>query len=237
MQTDQNPRTGGVLLLLCAASATVLMAACSPPSPTGWAGYAEGEYIYLSAPVSGRLQKLSVQAGDAVKQGTSLFTLDGQTERDALASAQAQRDAAQAQAANLQTGKRPDEVAQIQAQLAQARTQAALAQSNAARMDALVQQAAVSRNDADAARTNARASSDRVAELEAALRTANLPARGPERRAAEAQTRVAESALAQQQWRLDQTAQSAPADARVADTFFRVGEWVSASQPVYRRPT
>ena len=215
-----------------ACAAAMLLAGCSPAAPTGWSGYAEGDYVYVASPVAGRLRALSVRAGDAVVQGAPLFTLDDDPERDALDAAQAQRDAAAAQSANLQTGKRPDEVAQVQAQLEQARAQAALARSEAARMAVLVAQAAVSRSEADTARTTAAAADQRVSELEAALRSAREPARAQERAAAEAQTRAAEGALAQQRWRLAQLAPTAPADAQVADTLFRVGEWVAAGQPV-----
>lgn len=211
---------------------SVGLTACSPPAPDGWAGYAEGDYVYVAAPVAGRLQRLAVRAGDAVAQGAPLFALDDASERDALQTAEAQRDAAAAQSANLQTGKRPDEIAQVQAQLAQARAQAALARTDAARMAALVAQAAVSRTEADTARTASAAADQRVTELEAALRTARQPAREQERAAAEAQTRAADGALAQQRWRLGQTAQTAPAAAQVADTLFREGEWVAAGQPV-----
>ena len=151
-----------------ACAAAMLLAGCSPAAPTGWSGYAEGDYVYVASPVAGRLRALSVRAGDAVVQGAPLFTLDDDPERDALDAAQAQRDAAAAQSANLQTGKRPDEVAQVQAQLAQARAQAALARSEAARMAVLVAQAAVSRSEADTARTTAAAADQRVSELEAA---------------------------------------------------------------------
>ena len=186
----------------------------------------------VAAPVAGRLQQLAVAAGEQVQGGAPLFTLDGQTERDATQTAEAQLAAAQAQAANLQTGRRPDEIAQIEAQLSQARAQAQLTQTDAARKAALAAQAAVSRMEADAARTAADQARQRVAELEAALRTARQPARAQERAAAQAQAQAAESSLAQQRWRLGQTAQSAPVDAQVADVFYRVGEWVGAGQPV-----
>ncbi len=208
------------------------VAGCQPAPPAAWSGYAEGDYVYVAAPVAGRLQRLDVAAGDQVRAGAPLFALDGQTERDAADTAQAQLAAAQAQAANLQTGRRPDEVAQIEAQLAQARAQAALNQTDAARKAALGAEAAVSRMEADAARTAAAQSRQRVAELEAALRTAREPARVQERAAAQAQAEAAAGTLAQQRWRLAQTAQSAPADAEVADTYYRVGEWVAAGQPV-----
>ncbi|TXK32825.1 HlyD family efflux transporter periplasmic adaptor subunit [Ottowia sp. GY511] len=231
-----RPRTGrsanrrrlaGVLL-----AATAVLAACTEPVGDGWSGYAEGDYVYVAAPVAGRLTRLAVRAGDDVAQGAPLFALDEAPERDALQAAEAQRDAAVAQSANLQTGKRPDEVAQVQAQLAQARAQATLARTDSARKASLVTQAAVSRSEADAARTAAAAADQRVTELEAALRTARQPARAQERAAAEAQARAADGALAQQRWRLDQMAQAAPASGQVADTLFREGEWVAAGQPV-----
>lgn len=214
--------------LLAAAALT----ACSEPPATGWSGYAEGDYVYIAAPVAGRLQQLSVRAGDAVAAGAPLFALDGQPERDAAAAAQAQLEAAQAQSANLQSGRRPDEIAQIEAQLAQAQAQAALTQADAARKQALLVSAAVSRSEADAARTAADQARQRVAELQAALRTARQPARVQERAAASAQARAAESTLAQQQWRVGQTTQPAPAAGQITDTFFRPGEWVGAGQPV-----
>lgn len=208
------------------------LSACQPAPSAGWSGYAEGDYVYVASPVAGRLQRLAVQAGEQVAAGAPLYALDGQNERDAAAAAQAQLAAAQAQAANLQTGRRPDEIAQVQAQLDQARAQAALAESDWRRKQPLVGAGAVARTEADAARTAAEQARQRVAELQAALRSAREPARAQERAAAQAQARAAESALAQQQWRLGQAAQAAPVAARVADTFFRQGEWVPAGQPV-----
>ena len=50
--------------------------------------------------------------------------------------------------------------------------------------------------------------------------------------AARAEVQAARDALAQAQWRLDQKAQSAPADALVVDTLYRPGEYVAAGAPV-----
>jgi HlyD family secretion protein len=121
---------GGSLALLA-------LAACGPAPQPGWSGYAEGDYVYVAAPLAGRLDQLAVQAGDAVKAGAALFTLDDEVERAAQAQASAQLDAARAQAANVQTGRRPQEIAVIRAQLAQAQAQAALAQQELARRQTL----------------------------------------------------------------------------------------------------
>ena len=218
----------------CSAAALVLMllTGCQKAPDGTWTGYAEGDYVYVSAPVAGRLTQLPVVGGDTVARGAALFALDATPEAQARDQAQAQLEAAHAQSANLQTGRRPDEIAEIEAQIAQARVQADLAQRDWARKQPLEGQGAVSRQEADAARSALDQSRKRVQELEAALRLARQPARVAERAAAEAQARAASAALAQQQWRVGETTQAAPAAGLVHDTYFRPGEWVPAGQAV-----
>jgi HlyD family secretion protein len=107
-----------------------------------------------------------------------------------------------------------------------------LATSELARVQQLVQQNFLSHSKLDDARAAADQSQARVAELSAALRVARLPARIDERAAADALALAARSALAQTQWREQQKQQTAPVEAQVAETYFRVGEWVNAGQPV-----
>jgi HlyD family secretion protein len=84
----------------------------------------------------------------------------------------------------------------------------------------------------DDASLQARTARERVAELEAALKTAHLPAREDERTAARALAAAAQSGQAQTDWQLRQSAQRAPAAGLVTDVFYRPGEWVGAGQPV-----
>jgi HlyD family secretion protein len=71
-----------------------------------------------------------------------------------------------------------------------------------------------------------------VRELSSAVQVAQLPARADERAAADAQVEAARQVLKQSVWRQQQKEQAAPADAQVADTFFRPGEFIAAGQPV-----
>ena len=217
------------LAALCLAAS---LGACSRPSPTLWSGYVEGDYVYVAAPIAGALAELPVRRGQDVALDAPLFVLDSAAERAAREEAQARERSARAQVANADKGRRGEEIAVTQAQLAQARAQAALAASELARTRSLVEQRFVSPSQLDDAQATERQARARVTELEAALRVARLPSRVDERSAAEALAEAASSALAQQQWREAQKAQRAPAAARVADTFFRVGEWVPAGQPV-----
>ncbi len=221
--------------LLPAALATVLAAlldACHAPADPGWSGYVEGDYVYVAAPVSGQLQSLAVRAGDTVAAGAALFALDAAPEQAARAEAEARVRAAEAQAANAAKGRREDEIEVIRAQLAQARAQAERADAEWRRQQALVAQDFVSRSRLDDAATARQQARDRVAELEAGLRVARLPARSDERASAEAQVEAAREARRQQAWREQQAVQSAPVAGLVSDTFWRVGEYVPAGQPV-----
>ncbi|MBP7913711.1 MAG: HlyD family efflux transporter periplasmic adaptor subunit [Vitreoscilla sp.] len=210
----------------------ILLAGCHAPASTGWSGYAEGEDIYIAAPVAGRLARLSVQAGQTVADGAPLFALEATTELAARAEADARVLAAQAQAANTTKGRRADEVSVTQAQLAQARAQAERADADLKRQQALVAQEFISRSRLDDAATALAQAKARVSELEAAVRVAGLPARADERASAEAQAEAARQAQRQLQWREQETQQAAPTAGVVRDTFWRVGEYVPAGQPV-----
>ncbi|HEX6361662.1 MAG TPA: HlyD family secretion protein, partial [Albitalea sp.] len=69
-------------------------------------------------------------------------------------------------------------------------------------------------------------------EAAARLAAAEAQAREDERQAAQAAADASRQALRQTDWRMQQKALTAPADALVADTFFRPGEWVQPGQPV-----
>lgn len=212
--------------------AVVVLGACTQKPTPGWSGYAEGDYIYVAVPVAGTLMALAVQAGDGVARGALLFRLDDESERAARDEARARLQSAQAQAANTGTGRRADEIAVTEAQLAQARAQADLAARELARSQQLAEQGFISRARLDDGRSAVVQANARVAELTAALRVARLPARSDERRAAEALADAANEAVRQSEWREQQRQAVAPAAGQVADTFFRPGEFVPAGQPV-----
>jgi HlyD family secretion protein len=217
-------------LALCLAALAV--AGCQPQKSGGWAGYAEGDYVYVASPVAGTLQTLAVRAGQQVPAGAPLFALDADPEQAARAEAEARVRAAQAQADDAAKGRRQEEIAVVRAQLAQAREQAARAETEWRRQQALVAQEFVSQSRLDDAATARAQARDRVAELEASLKVAMLPARIDARASAAAQVDAAREAQRQQAWRVQQTRQSAPAAGEVSDTFWRVGEYVPAGQPV-----
>jgi HlyD family secretion protein len=210
----------------------VLLAACGDKPPTGWTGYAEGEPVYIAPAVAGRLTTLAVRSGEAVAAGQALFELDATPELAADAEAQARAQSARAQALNADKGRRTPELAVTRAQADQARAAERLAGIDLTRQQALLAQGFVAKSRVDDAATALAQARARVAELDAALQVAQLPAREDERSAARALADAAQSGRAQTAWRVEQKRQSAPMPARVQDIFLRPGEWVAAGQPV-----
>jgi HlyD family secretion protein len=195
-------------------------------------GYIEAESVRLAAPVAGRLVELAVERGDAVKVGQPLFVLEQDSERAAVDEAAAKLSQAKAQAANLATGKRPDELAVIEAELRAAEVAARQSAADLQRQSDLAQQGFIAASGLDAIRARRDADRARVAELTAQLRAARLAARQAERSAAVAGAAAAEAQLAQRRWTLAQKRVVAPVAARVEDRYYRVGEWVAAGSPV-----
>ncbi|HEV2456241.1 MAG TPA: efflux RND transporter periplasmic adaptor subunit [Verrucomicrobiae bacterium] len=60
------------------------LAGCSRDAGDAFQGYVEGEYVYISSPLSGALTNLAVARGDQVKTGQLLFCLERGSEADAL---------------------------------------------------------------------------------------------------------------------------------------------------------
>lgn len=211
--------------------ASLAVAGCDRGSET-FTGYVEGDFARPAPIASGRLQSLAVQRGDRVKAGAVLYALDDERERAARDLAAAQLAQSRATLANLLVGKRPEEIDEIRAQKKQADARLTLAEATLKRQRELVLTNVVSKQRLDDALAEERAARAQVRQLTAALTVAALPARKNEILAAEAQVSAAEAELRQAQWQLDQRRVTAAADARVEDSFFRVGEFVPAAVPV-----
>nr|WP_198343512.1 HlyD family efflux transporter periplasmic adaptor subunit [Burkholderia ubonensis] len=215
-------------------AAGIALAACGRRADerATYQGYVEGEFVYLSSSQSGTLTQLAVQRGQSVAANTPAFALEAVDETAALRQAQHQLAAAQAQLADLRTGKRPPEVNVTKAQLAQAVAQAGKAADQLARDERQYQAGGISAQQLDDSRTAARTSAAQVRELRSQVDVARLPGRSQQIAAQAAQVDAAQATVAVAQWKLDQKRVAAPAAGRVYDTLYRLGEWVQAGSPV-----
>jgi len=178
------------------------------------------------------LEQLNVQRGAQVKAGDELFVLESGNEAAMRREVEERLRNAEAQLANLKKGRRPTEIAAVQAQLAQAESALALSETQLKRTGQLVAQNFIAKERFDEARAARDRDSARVAQLKADLATARLAARPDEIKAAEAAVASAKATLEQAAWRLDQKSATALVAGLVADTFFVKGEWVGAGVPV-----
>lgn len=209
-----------------------LLTACTEQPAEYFPGYAEAEYVRLASPIAGTLVRLHVQRGDKVEQNAPAFVLEQESERAARMEAASRLQRAQAQLANLKKGRRPDEVAAVQAQLTQAQAALQLSSSNLARQQQLVADKFIAPSSLDEARSAAARDQARVNELKAQLRVARLGARSDEIDAAQQELKAAEAQLAQADWKLAQKTQRMPAGGDVVDVLYREGEFVPAGTPV-----
>jgi HlyD family secretion protein len=205
---------------------------CHQAENLSWAGYTVGDFIWVASPLGGRLDRVAVSAGNQVKPGDLLFQLDLESERASKDEAQARLDNALYASLNLNKGRRDDEIAVIQAQLQQALAQDELAQSVWRRQQKSYPIGGASKAEFEEAESRATQSQERVHELQASLRVAQLPARPDEIEASKATVQALRKGLSQAQWALDQKSQSARVSALVYELYYRVGEFVAAGQPV-----
>ena len=219
-------RSVAVLIALAALSG------CAKEQSDAYPGYAEAEYVRLTAPIAGTLTKLHLRRGDTVQANAPAFVLEQASEIAARAEAQSRIERAQAQLADLRKGKRPDELAAVRAQLSQATAALALATADYNRDQKLVADKFISPARLDATRSAMQQSQAKVDELSAQLRVAQVGARPDEIAAAEKDVSAAQAQLSQAEWRVDQKTQSTPVAGFVSDVLYREGEFVPAGSPV-----
>jgi HlyD family secretion protein len=210
-----------------------LLVGCTSEDQDRLQGYVEGEFVYIASPFPGALESLHVQRGKQVTVGAPLFSLDNTSEKSARD--EAERKLAQARATweDAKKGKRPSEIDALHAQLKQVRAASTLAEREFRRQEGLLGvPGATVELDLDRARSTRDQTRQRVAELGAELRTAQLGSRSDQVIAAEAEVRAREAALAKAEWEWSQKRQQAPKAGLVFDTLYREGEWVAAGRPV-----
>lgn len=210
----------------------LVLTACGDAGEAQFVGYVEADFVRPAPVASGRLVTLAVKRGNRVAPGDLLFALDDTREAAAVAEAEAALAQASARLADLKLGRRPEEIELIRAQLAQAEARRDLAKLTFERQKTLLDQKVVSVERRDVAEAEYRAARAQVAELQASLKVAELPARADEIAAAAAAEEAARARLAEAQWHLAERKVTAPSLARVEETFFEPGDFVPAAGPV-----
>lgn len=222
----------GPLNATMAAATIFLIVGCGQTNGQRVQGYVEGEFVYVAAPLAGKLEFLYVRRGTQVTAGDPLFALENISEKAARDEAERRLVQARAKWEDAKKGKRPTEIAALEAQIKQAQAALTLAEREWERLQKLVPTVAATAEERDRTRSRREQDHARVLQLEADLKTARLGARSDEVAAAEAEVRAREAALVQAEWNLAQKRQATAQTGLVFDTLYREGEWVAAGRPV-----
>jgi HlyD family secretion protein len=212
--------------------ARLLSACAAVAAGPAVAGYVEGEYVLLAPPDVAQVLEIPVRRGDRSAKGAAVARLETTDLELAAADARERARQAEAELANLHRGKRPEEIAALEAALNSAEAQARDGERSYIRRLELVARGAASQAELDQAQTGRDVAAAKVRELQANLTVARLPARIDEIAAAEHRAASAAAAAAQAAWRLSKRTLLAPADGRVADVLRRAGETAGPAAPV-----
>jgi HlyD family secretion protein len=220
------------LCILAGGLTLLALAGCGQKPPASFQGYIEGEFVYVGGPLGGQLTNLAVRRGAEVGAGQLLFELEAASEAAVEREAADRLAQAGSRLEDLRKGRRPSEIASIEAQLKSAQASLELSTLEWERQKKLKEGDVISSQEWDTARTRRETDQARVLSLQADLDTARLGARADQIKAAEEEVQAAKASLAKAQWARSQKRQAAPARARVHDTLYREGEYVTAGNPV-----
>jgi HlyD family secretion protein len=211
--------------------AAQLFSACAPAAPLA-VGYVEGDYVLLAPTEVAKVETVAVKRGDRVEPGKPVATLEDDDAEIAVAQAEAGLAEAKAKLADLQVGKRPEEIDVLQAEVRSADAQADEARRVLARTQDLAKRGIATQAQLDEANTTLEVAEARIGQAKANLNVARLPARPETIKAAESQVSQAQAALEQARWRLSKRTLQAPSPGRVDDVIRNPGDTAGPTAPV-----
>jgi HlyD family secretion protein len=189
--------------------------------------------VQLAFNGSDRIDHMLVREGEAVHKGQLLATLDTTRLQQNVALLEAQLAAQQQVVGRLKAGNRPEEIRKARADAEAARIDADNAERTYRRLNDLVAQKFVAKQQADDAKAAADAAQ---AKYQAAQATSRLEVLGPrveDIAAAQATLKANEAALAIARKQLADASLYAPADGIVQDRILEPGDMASPQLAVY----
>ncbi|WP_274626354.1 HlyD family secretion protein [Arvimicrobium flavum] len=217
--------------LLCSIplAASLFSACASPPLAVG---YVEGEFVLLAPIETAQVIDVAVRRGDRVEPGGKIATLDRGDAEIAVAQAEAALAQAEAQLADLKVGKRPEEIAVLEAAVRSAEAEQQEAERVLVRVQDLHEKGIATRASLDEATTQLQVAQAAIGQAQANLDVAHLPARAEAIKAADNQVRQSRAALDQARWRLSKRDIMAPATGRIDDVIRNPGDLAGPTSPV-----
>jgi HlyD family secretion protein len=210
--------------------ASYLFAACGTQSLA--VGYVEGEFVQLAPLEVAQVKSVMVKRGDRVEAGRAVALTEDTDAKIAVAQAEGALAQAEAQLANLQVGKRPDEIAVLEASVRTAKAQAEDARRTLLRTQDLTRRGVMTQAQLDNAKTSLEVAEANINQSTATLAVGRLPARPEEIKAGENAVRSAAAQLDTARWRLAKRTLEAPAPGRITDVIRHPGDTAGPTAPV-----
>jgi HlyD family secretion protein len=185
--------------------------------------------VELAPKITGRVEWVGVEKGDAVRRGQVLLRIEQREFRATLERTEASREIARARLRELEAGSRPEEIARARAAVEEAQSNVQAAELDIRRFEQLYADKAVARQTLDAARNRLEVA---VAQRSVAQQSYELTLHGSrqeQRDAARAQVREAEASVLAAQVDLENTLIRAPIDGTILERLVEPGEIVTLS--------
>lgn len=183
--------------------------------------------VEVSSKIMGRIVEMNIRRGDHVNAGDVLIRIEDDDFRARVLSVESQVASLRARLAELRAGSRPQEIQAANAAVVSAEATLTSAELDLQRLEALVKQGAVSKQELDRARA---ARDVAAADLDSRRSTAELLKIGTRKEqidAAEAQLREAEANLELAKTELSYTVIRAPIRGTILEKLADVGELVT----------
>ncbi|HSN41758.1 MAG TPA: efflux RND transporter periplasmic adaptor subunit [Burkholderiales bacterium] len=205
----------------------------SPAATLTLYGNVDIRQVQLAFNGSDRIDRMLVKEGEIVRQGQLLATLDTARLRHNVALLEAQLAAQQQVVARLKAGNRPEEIRKARADAEAARIEANNAERTFRRLNELVAQKFVAKQQADDAKAAADATQAKYEAAQATRRLMELGPRVEDIAAAVATLKANEAALAVARKQLADASLYAPADGVIQDRILEPGAMASPQLAVY----
>lgn len=183
------------------------------------------ENIAVSCAVSGLVTSLYVKAGDRVRTGQRLFSIDDRDLVADLAVKRAALDMAQAQLAKLEAAPRPEELPPAEAKVEEARAQVEDAEVQVRLIESVTDPRAVRKEDVLRRRLAYQAAQARLAQAEKDLALLKAGAWAPDLAIARTQVEQAKAAIRQDEINLERLTTRAPMDGVILQNKVRLGQY------------
>lgn len=225
-----------VRVVLSSAKPVIAAPPVAPPAKSPYSSQIAGaglveastRNIAIGTNVAGIVMKVHVEAGDKVKAGDPLFTIDDRQYRAELLVRQAALASAERSLAKLRASPRPEEVPPLEAKLAESASQLADAKDQLTRMEAVEDRRAVTDEDLKRRRFAVLAWESRVAEAKAQLDLVKAGAWKADLDIAQAQVDSARAQVEAIKTDLDRLVVKSPVSGEVLQLNVRQGEFAQA---------